>query len=534
MKKIISLVVLATISANAIAQNVNDALRFSVNDYYGTARSIAMGNAFTALGGDLGSVNINPAGSAVNNYSQIVLSPSISISSNSALYSGDGYVGGPSAYTLSKNSTSKATMPNVGFMLNMKTHQKRGLKAFTFGFVGNSTSYFNNVVDAKGINDKTSYMGSLAALATNESLTLDEIDKASYWDMGVYYWPAMVGYRSGMVNETEYGDYVGAAQGITENGYPVRGPLKQRYDRQTTGNKYDMVINMGFNVNDRFYFGANLGIVELSYISKSKMSESAVDHNDFPVTIGGQTQYFRNMEFTEHYSASGSGIYGKFGFIALPTEGLRIGAAIQTPILNHITETLYYDGKTEFSNTYGHEYMSSGDEYLYDFDFIAPFRANVGVAYTLKGAGLVSADYEVCDYSAMKFKDSDGFDSNSFEDSNKSIADGAGASHMLRLGLEYLAYQRFSLRAGYNFTSTPERYIDLDGCKMSTNTYNSNFSLGVGYKSSKSFFLDAALRCKLNANEYLYPYASYDEFDSPEILLKSRLLDVVMTLGWRF
>ena len=38
---------------NANGQTVGDALRFSDQNYYGTARSIAMGNAFTALGGDL-------------------------------------------------------------------------------------------------------------------------------------------------------------------------------------------------------------------------------------------------------------------------------------------------------------------------------------------------------------------------------------------------------------------------------------------------------------------------------------------------
>jgi hypothetical protein len=46
-----------------------DGLTFSQNNYYGTARSIGMGNAMTAVGGDLGSIGINPAGSAVYNFS---------------------------------------------------------------------------------------------------------------------------------------------------------------------------------------------------------------------------------------------------------------------------------------------------------------------------------------------------------------------------------------------------------------------------------------------------------------------------------
>lgn len=61
---------LASVAAG-YAQTAYDALMFSENNYEGTARSVAMGNAFTALGGDLGAVTINPAGSAVANYSQI-------------------------------------------------------------------------------------------------------------------------------------------------------------------------------------------------------------------------------------------------------------------------------------------------------------------------------------------------------------------------------------------------------------------------------------------------------------------------------
>ncbi len=66
------------------AQTAYDALLFSENNYEGTARSVAMGNAFTALGGDLGSVTINPAGSAVAGYSQITLTPSLTISASTA------------------------------------------------------------------------------------------------------------------------------------------------------------------------------------------------------------------------------------------------------------------------------------------------------------------------------------------------------------------------------------------------------------------------------------------------------------------
>ena len=84
MKKIAITILFSLAAATVYAQTANDAYMFSENQYEGTARTMAMGNAFTALGGDLGSININPAGSAVAKYSQITITPSWSFSANTA------------------------------------------------------------------------------------------------------------------------------------------------------------------------------------------------------------------------------------------------------------------------------------------------------------------------------------------------------------------------------------------------------------------------------------------------------------------
>ena len=49
---VLSLTVFTAVAASA--QTEFDALMFSENNYEGTARTMAMGNAFTALGGDPG------------------------------------------------------------------------------------------------------------------------------------------------------------------------------------------------------------------------------------------------------------------------------------------------------------------------------------------------------------------------------------------------------------------------------------------------------------------------------------------------
>jgi hypothetical protein len=62
-----------------MAQDQTDALRYSQLSNGGTARFMAMGGAFTAVGGDASSLAFNPAGIAVFNTSQLTFSPGFTI-----------------------------------------------------------------------------------------------------------------------------------------------------------------------------------------------------------------------------------------------------------------------------------------------------------------------------------------------------------------------------------------------------------------------------------------------------------------------
>jgi len=73
MKKIFLPFIMLIFLQNIEAQSVQDAVRFSQDDLNGTARFRAMSGAFGALGGDLSSINVNPAGSAVFMNNQIAL-----------------------------------------------------------------------------------------------------------------------------------------------------------------------------------------------------------------------------------------------------------------------------------------------------------------------------------------------------------------------------------------------------------------------------------------------------------------------------
>lgn len=545
MRKTVLSILLALAAITGSSQSVYDALLFSENNYEGTARSVAMGNAFTALGGDLGSIGINPAGSAVAKYSQISVTPALTIYSNTT--SGvspfeDGSL--PYFEKTYRNRNTAFTVPNFGMTFNWDTNRARGLKAISFGFVVNRVNSWNEDVYAGGRNSTTSFMGSMAANATANGYLGSELNMDNAYDY--YPWKDVVGYHSGMIST--FGGYddqfVGASELIFDNmgntEIALGGPLDQTYGRRVQGSKYEYLINLGFNISDFIYLGANLGINSMNYSYSEYFKEVAVDPSDFEIGLdNGETMYFDRMKYKYNYEVQTSGVFGKFGIIITPGFGLRIGAAIQTPVATTISEQWQHMGETGFTDSRYN--ASASSPYGKDkYSFREPYRANFGIAYTLSKLGVISVDYEYCDYGTMKFKRS-GFDDGReyFEDLNADIKSIFGASHMLRAGLEVKPVSKLAVRAGYGLTTSPEQF-DIWGEKLPL-LYTQNASFGLGYSSDGSFFADIACRYAFATDEYFMPYDDYI-FDAdgyiespvPEIRNRKDAWKVLLTIGWRF
>ena len=513
------------------AQTAYDGLLFSENNYEGTARSVAMGNAFTALGGDLGSISINPAGSAVAGYSQFAITPGLTFAASTAQgvspFS-DGSL--PYFERKMRSSMTKFSIPNMGLTINWDTNRTSGLKNLTFGFVANKTASFDQDVYANGLNSTTTFMGAMAVEATG--LHAADLNAKDAYDYNP--WSSVIGYQSGMIST--YGgyddEYVGATELIFDNGDIVLGgDIDQTYGRRTSGSKYDYVFNLGGNISDFLYLGANVGISSLDYSYDEYFKEAAIDPADFEITFDdGKRVYFNQMKYRYYYEAEGSGVYAKFGAILTPGFGLRIGAAVQTPTVNTITERWQYSGSTEFTSSSYNGYAAS-PEGEYTYTVVSPFRANFGVAYTLLNFAVVSADYEFTDYGQMQFRTA-GNDRDWFDEVNNDIREIFGPQHMLRFGAE-IKLGALAVRGGYGTTTSPE--VHFDG------PYRSNFSFGLGYSSKGSFYADFAVRKNSYSNEYYMPYADYilNEDGSiaepvPEILITRSDWKALLTFGWRF
>ena len=542
MKKIAITFLLAAMSvAGAYAQTAYDALRYSENNYEGTARSVAMGNAFTALGGDLGAVTINPAGSAVAKYSQITITPGLTISANTT-QGVSPYENGSLPYfeRKMKSTASKFSMPNLGFTLNWDTNRTSGVKNMSLGFIVNRTNSWNEDIYANGTNNTTTFMGAVAAASSGLPATgLGGNDAYDYYD-----WRSVVGYQSGMISP--FGgfedEYVGASELIYDSaeGYDIAlaGPIEQSYGKNISGSKNEYILNFSANISDFLYVGANVGLSQFNYDENWYFKETAIDPSDFEIELAsGKTIYFDNMKYKNSYNASGSGAFAKIGFILTPGYGLRFGGAIQTPTLNTVDEIWYEDGETNFSDkSYNSTAYSPTGSYRYMMR--SPFRANFGAAYTFMNMAVLSVDYEMADYGTMKYS-TDNYDRDYFEDVNSDIRERFGISHMFRAGIEVKPVSSVAIRAGYGLTTGAEK-MDAWGNALVTDK-TQNISIGFGYSSTGSFFADFALRTTLLPKQYIMPYEDYI-FDSegyilepvPELMTDRSLWKALLTFGFRF
>ena len=544
MKRTALILISALCSFAAAAQTAADAYTFSKSDYEGSARTVAMGNAFTALGGDLGAININPAGLAVARYGQVAITPGISLAVNNA--SGTAINGRLDYFSNSTDSKwAKFGIPNCGVSLNFDTHRSSGLKGVTVGFAMNRTENFLDNASASGPNGSTSFMGQLAASANG--IHYSKLSSDDAWDN--QNWKHVIGWKSGMISTFDNFDdeYIGNSEIYTKDAdgnisIQQAGPLNQVYKRVVSGYKEDYAINLSFNISDVFYIGANLGITSLNYIYDDYFSESAINPDLFVLDFGSEgSTKFNSMKYKYAYTATGSGVFGKFGFIYSPKSiGLRLGAAIQTPTVLHINEVWQSYGETSYSDSKFNAYAKS-PEGQYDYNLVSPMSFNLGAAWTLGRIGVVSADYEMRNYASMRFKNKRGAE-DSFDWANRDARDFYGLSHSVRFGAEFKPVSVLAVRAGYGLTTTGERYYDEFDRKVSPKSANEHkVALGLGYSSKGSFFADFAVQTRILAAEYIYPYDDYIYDDnnsvivpSPEIVNYRHFWNFFLTIGWRF
>ena len=543
------------VSLSAGAQNMYDAYRYSATDYLGSARVLGLGGAVTAVGSDLGSISYNPAASAVAKYSQFSFSPSFSTSLVNTSFILDPSSKPQQAMGM-KNTNFR--LPNIGISSRMDLSYDSS-SAVSFAFVINSTYDYNYAHRGSGLNSYSSKFAEMARAAegfTNAELGSDDFynnsANSSYWDVAM-------AYNAGLINAYEAdGHYVGCSEIVTEDGLRfVPSDLMQKSEVLTSGSKSDMIFNMAFDFDNKFYVGVNLGMPFFEYNNMERFSEVAQVVEDFPIKFiysdgSEENTFFDNASYQYNYSSEGLGVYAKLGFIWLPVRGLRLGFAYQTPTLMDITETWVHSGKVHYDN--GSSYSARSLTGSYSYSIVTPHHFDFGLAYTISDKAFFSLDYSLEDYSSMKIYDS--YDDGYYDVVNAGISEFSGCSHAFRFGVEFKLNKSFAIRAGANLITSAEKYYSSEDSDVFYSDYNEDYysgrkdlpvhsryvqdyrksiSLGFGYNDSSSpFYADVAVRYASLPSETYQPYYDYDDVYSPLFRNTRSLVNAVLTLGWRF
>ncbi len=512
VRKLIFSLVLACAGAFAYAQNAYDALRYSEQFSEGTARSVAMGNAFVALGGDMGGLSVNPASSAVYRYSELVFTPSITVSNTESDYLG----------MHSSAGKTRAGIANFGFIGSYSTGRRTGLVNWSVGLVLNKQNNFTNARKVYGVTDESSWLASLAYGTDGvfaRDMDINDFNDPFYYSNGS--WNAILAWNNSLLDTLPgtMDQYYAATENLNGQDISVGGKLAQRFNSVSTGNNTEAVINWGGNFSNKLFVGVNMGIQSITYKYEESYSEEALNSRDF---MSG----FSYFNAGYRYKATGTGINLKAGLIYLPTEWLRLGASISTPTWFYLNEEWENGMNAEFDDGYRQNLISPLGAYNYRLN--TPFRWNVGAAVRMGDRGVLSADYESVDYSKAKLKDSDyefGYDVE-----NSEISTLFAKQDILRVGAEINVNPAVALRCGYQYYSSPYR-------SGSSNDDMSVGSLGFGYVcqwGASDFFIDVAYQQKLQKSSNEFSLYGDTSIAAPVGVDKNSNWKLLVSFGFKF
>ncbi|MGB7841621.1 MAG: transporter, partial [Salinimicrobium sp.] len=322
MKKVF-FVFIVIFSMTMKAQNITDAVRYSKTDLNGTARFRAMSGAFGALGGDLSSINVNPAGSAVFLNSTASFSLNIENSDTEVNYMNGG--------TSNSNTDLDLGQAGVAFVFNNRMEEATW-KKFTIAFNYNKTASFEDDWIAAGNNNNSisSYFVNnangipLDLLVPYEDETNADLYSYLGENEGFAAQQAFLGLGSEVIVADDPEDY----NGTSYSPNVASGTFDQQYAYVTTGLNGKFSFNFATQYQDFLYLGLNLNSHFINYDRVTSISE-------LNNTLGSNID---EIFFENKLSTLGTGFSFQLGGLAKIGSSLRAGVAFESPTWYTISE----------------------------------------------------------------------------------------------------------------------------------------------------------------------------------------------------
>ncbi len=444
------------------AQNEQDVLRYSFIQTGGTTRSMSMGGALGAVGGDLAAGSLNPAGLGIMRSGEFSFTADYNSYSSKAFYLG----------TNMSDNGFKMGFSHIGVAIPIKfKNEDSPLKGMTFAIGYNKLKDFGQNITMKGVNNTNSMVDGFVNSANSTKGQWDPFTDGLAWET------YLIDYDS--LSHSYFSDFTNSHYGETQKRTVTgRGALGE----------YD--FSMGMNFSDKLFFGATLGVQKADYSEVWEHSEE--DPNNV-------INFFNAFSFRNSLTTTGSGVNLKVGFLAKPLDFLRIGASIQTPTVLKLKDDFTSSMSTDLNDGQAvHTYDASGN---YDYSITTPFKATGSLALIFKQFGLISVDYEYLDYSTGRLRSSI-YD---FFSENEAVSTRFKPTSNLRIGGELVLMGSYYVRAGYALYGSP--YVAGEpNAGRNLNIY----SAGVGYRDNQYYFDLGFSRAGQDQSYFLYGTNSAD------------------------
>lgn len=478
MKKYILLLALGFSASVAQSQEISDAMRYAQDNLNGTARFRAMSGAFGALGGDLSSLNVNPAGSAVFSNNQMAITLSNFDTKNKSNYFG--------STTSEKNNSFDLNQAGAIFVFNNR-NSNSNWKKISLGVNYENTTNFDNGIFSVGTNPNNSidqYFLSYANNSNNGAPVPQEFvntnigesisDLYSFLgsDLPNNQYPNLNGFAAQQAFLGYQGFVINAVDETNNNSpyssaVPAGGNYYQENSIYSTGYNGKLSFNAATSYKDKLYIGLNLN----SHFTDFHKSSSFYEDNNAPLTADYTVTRLR---FDNDLYTYGTGFSFQLGAIAKVSNEIRLGLAYESStwfkLYDELSQSLVaVSSATNEDDT--NDVVNPQIVNIYEpYKLQTPSKLTGSFAYIFGKSGLISVDYAIKDYSNTKFKpENDSYFNNLNSDMN-SILDTTGE---LKIGAEY-RIEALSLRAGYRYEQSPYKNSvtigDLTG-----------YSAGLGY-----------------------------------------------------
>nr|WP_198999998.1 outer membrane protein transport protein [Flavobacterium sp. ASV13] len=433
MKKIFFLLITGLTVSASYSQEVSDALRYAQDNLTGTARFRAMSGAFGAVGGDLSSITVNPAGSAIFSNNQVGISLSNQNVKNNSNYFG----------TQTNHKDNSFILNQAGGVFVFKDHNpNNNWKKISLGISYENTNNFNNNVFSAGTNPTNSIDKYFLAYANG--IPLGDITQIPYKSQFYNEQQAYFGYKGFVINPVS--DTNNNTQ-YTSN-VPAGGNYYQENAIYSRGYNSKLSFNIATSYKDRIYLGANLNV----HITDFRRSSSFYEDNNNPLQ---PTATISNLRFNNELYTYGNGFSFQLGAIAKVTEAFRLGLAYESntwyELYDEVSQSLYTTtqaagGPENYAN------VNPNIVNVYDsYTLQTPAKTTFSAAYVFGKSGLISVDYAIKDYANTKFKPTSDA---GFRGVNNDISNQLTNTGELRVGAEYKIKQ-LSLRGGYRYEGSP-------------------------------------------------------------------------------